>query len=239
MVIRILIADDHNLVRQGLRLLLDGVTGLEIVGEAKTGTEAVRLARHLQPDVVLMDLLMPDMDGVEATAAICDAVPDTKVLVLTGMPEERGVVPAVRAGAIGYLLKDADISDLRHAIKSAIAEQPQISAKAARLLMRAVHSPEGPDALTRRENAILLLLARGWANKEIAHDLEISETTVKSHVRHILTKLGVSSRTQAAMHAVRCGYVPNSGTSALDGKPATPANSADSWVERGCNPSLN
>lgn len=239
MTIRILIADDHNLVRQGLRFLLNGGTGLETVGEAATGSEAIRLARQLQPDVVLMDLLMPDMDGVEATAAICDAVPDTRVLVLTGMPEERGVVPAVRAGAIGYLLKDADISDLRHAIKGAMAQQPQLSAKAARLLMNAVHSPKEPDALTKRENAILLLLAQGWANKEIAHELEISETTVKSHVRHILTKLGVSSRTQAAMHAVRSGYLFGSGTSTLNGIPAMPANSAHDLVERRRTPSLN
>jgi DNA-binding NarL/FixJ family response regulator len=227
MAIRVLIADDHNLVRQGIRLLLSGGPGFEIVGEAETGSEAVRLARQLRPDVVLMDILMPDMNGVEATVAINATMPDTKVLILTGMPEDRGVVPAVRAGAIGYLHKGVNVSDLRHAIKCAVAGQPQISGKAARYLMKVVHGPEGPDSLTKLENAVLQLLAQGWANKEIARELEIAETTVKSHVRHILAKLGVCSRTQAALHAVRSGYIADSRTSTLDGLSATPANPAN------------
>lgn len=239
MPIRILIADDHNLVRQGLRYLLNGGTELEIVGEAATGSEAVRLARQLQPDVVLMDLLMPDMDGIEATAAICDSVPNTKVLVLTSVPEERGVVPAVRAGAIGYLLKNADISDLRHAIKGATSEHPQITAKAARHLMKAVHGTETPIVLTERENAILPLLAQGLANKEIAYELEISETTVKSHVRHILVKLGVSSRTQAALHAVRNGYGPDSRSLPPDEMSTQPADAASRWTGRRPSRSLS
>jgi DNA-binding NarL/FixJ family response regulator len=205
--IRVLIADDHSLVRQGLRLLLNGGTGIEVIGEAETGSQAVHLARQLRPDVILMDLLMPGMGGIAATAAIRDTVPESRVLVLTSVPEDQGVVQAVRAGAIGYVSKDVDASDLRYAIKCATAGQAQLSAKAASHLMREVQNPEGPDALTERESAILHLLAQGLANKEIARELGIAETTVKSHVRHILAKLGVGSRTQAAIHAVNEGYV--------------------------------
>lgn len=207
MTIRILIADDHLIVRQGLRLLLRMDPELVIVGEAADGAEAVRLARQLRPDLVLMDLLMPEMDGVAATAVIRGELPETEVLALTSVLEDRGVVEVVRAGAIGYILKDVDTDELRRAIKAAAAGRVQLSPEAASRLVREVRGPERPEALTERETAVLQLLAAGKANKEIAQELQIGETTVKSHVRHILAKLGVASRTQAALHAIRTGLV--------------------------------
>jgi two-component system, NarL family, response regulator LiaR len=207
MTIRILIADDHQIVRQGLRLLLKLDRDLEVVGEAEDGAEAVRLARQLRPDLVLMDLLMPEMDGVTATAAIRQEVPEAAVLVLTSVREDRGVVDAMRAGAIGYLLKDVHADALRRAIKAAAAGQIQLSPEASAILLREVRGPARPESLTERETAVLRLLTAGKANKEIAQELQIGETTVKSHVRHILAKLGAESRTQAALHAVRSGLV--------------------------------
>jgi NarL family two-component system response regulator LiaR len=207
MTVRILIADDHRVVRQGLRLLLKLDADLEVVGEAVDGAEAVRLSLQLKPDLVLMDLLMPIMDGVTATAEIRRAVPETEVLALTSVLEDRGVVEAVRAGAIGYLVKDVHAEELRRAVKAAAAGQVQLSPEATARLLREVRGPERPEPLTERETAVLGLLAAGKANKEIARELDIGETTVKSHVRHILAKLGVESRTQAALHAVRSGLV--------------------------------
>ena len=179
----------------------------EIVGEAEDGTQAVELARQTQPDVVLMDLLMPVMDGIEATAAIRNASPDIEVVALTSVLEDSAVIDAVRAGAIGYLLKDAQADELCRAIRAAAAGQVQLSPKAAERLVREVRAPASPEALTEREIEVLRLLADGRSNKEIAHDLMISEKTVKTHVSNILAKLGVSSRTQAALHAVRIGLV--------------------------------
>lgn len=213
MAIRILIADDHRVVRQGLRLLLKVDPELEVVGEAVDGKEAVRLTKQLRPDLVLMDLLMPGLDGVSATAEIRRDVPKTEVLALTSVPESRGVVDAVRAGAIGYLVKDVHSDELRRAIKAAAAGQVQLSTEATSRLLREVRGPERPEPLTERETAVLTLLAAGKANKEIARELAIGETTVKSHVRHILSKLGVESRTQAALHAVRSGLVLDSSDS--------------------------
>ena len=207
MAIRVLLADDHRVVRQGLRLLLRVDPELEVVGEAADGAEALRLARELRPDVVLMDLVMPAMDGIAATAAIRGELPETEVLALTSVLEDASVVGAVRAGAIGYLLKDADADALRRAIKAAAAGQVQLAPEAAARLLREVRAPESPEALTERETEVLRLLARGRANKEIARDLGIGEATVKTHVKHVLAKLGVQSRTQAALHAVRVGLV--------------------------------
>ena len=207
MAIRILIADDHRVVRQGLRLLFKVDPELEVVGEAANGAEAVRLARQLRPDVVLMDLVMPEMDGIAATRAIRGELAETEVLALTSVLEDACVVGAVRAGAIGYLLKDTHADELRRAIKAAAAGQVQLAPEAAARLLREVRAPESPEALTEREVDVLRLLARGLANKEIARDLGIGEATVKSHVKHVLAKLGVQSRTQAALHAVRIGLV--------------------------------
>ena len=207
MAIRILIVDDHSVVRQGLRMFLRLDPELEIVGEAANGAEALRLARELQPDVVLMDLLMPVMDGVTATAAIRRELPQTEVIALTSVLEDSSVFGAVRAGAIGYLLKDTEADELRRAIKAAAAGQVQLSPEAAMRLMREVRAPENPDELTERETEVLCLLAQGLSNKEIARELTIGEKTVKTHVSNILSKLNVPSRTQAALYAVRTGLV--------------------------------
>ena len=208
MAVRVLIADDHDVVRQGLRTFLELDPELEVVGEAVDGREAVRLAHRLRPEVVLMDLLMPELDGIAATQIIRRELPDTEVVALTSVLEDASVVGAVRAGAIGYLLKDTKAQELRHAIKAAAAGQVQLSPQAAARLMREVVAPERPEALSEREVDVLRLLARGLANKEIARHLSIAEKTVKTHVSSILGKLGVQSRTQAALYAGRIGLVP-------------------------------
>lgn len=207
MAIRVLVVDDHDVVRQGLRMFLKPDRELELVGEAANGAEALRLARELKPDVVLMDLLMPVMDGIAATAAIREELPDVEVLALTSVLEDQAVVGAVRAGAIGYLLKDTKAADLRRAIKAAAAGQVQLSPQATARLMREIRTPESHAVLTERETDVLRLLARGASNKEIAHELKISDETVKSHVSSILAKLNVPSRTQAALYAMHTGLV--------------------------------
>jgi len=213
MAIRIVIADDHSVVRQGLRMFLGLDPELDVVGEAANGVEAVALAQQHQPDVVLMDLLMPEMDGISATALIRREVPKTVVLMLTSVLEDEQVIGAIRAGAIGYLLKDTEANELRDAIKAAAAGQVQLSPKAAARLMREVNAPHSPEVLTERETEVLRLLAMGQANKEIARSLQIGEKTVKTHVSNILGKLGLHSRTQAALYAVRIGLVSASSPS--------------------------
>lgn len=207
MPIRILIADDHSVVRQGLRMFLGLDPELEIIGEASDGAEAVKMAHELNPDVVLMDMLMPVMGGIEATQTIRRELPDTEVIALTSVLDDGSVVGAVKAGAIGYLLKDTQADELRRAIKAAAAGQVQLSPQAAARLMREVRTPEPAAAaeLTERENDVLRLIAQGKANKEIAQDLVIGEKTVKTHVSNILMKLGVQSRTQAALYAAQNG----------------------------------
>ncbi|HEY1011491.1 MAG TPA: response regulator transcription factor [Herpetosiphonaceae bacterium] len=207
MTIRIVIADDHSVVRQGLRMFLSLDPELEVVGEAGNGEEALQLTRKLKPDLVLMDLLMPVMDGIAAIGAIRRELPDTEVLALTSVLEDASVIGAVRAGAIGYMLKDTQADELCRAIKAAAAGQVQLSPQAAARLMREVRAPESPESLTEREIEVLCLLAQGLANKEIALSLHIGEKTVKTHVSNILAKLGVPSRTQAALYAVRLGLV--------------------------------
>jgi DNA-binding NarL/FixJ family response regulator len=207
MAIRILIADDHSVVRQGLRMFLGLDPDFEIVGEASDGAQALALARQLKPDVILMDLLMPVMDGIEATAAIRRELPDVEVIALTSVLEDASVIGAVRAGAIGYLLKNAEADELCRAIRAAAAGQVQLSPKAAERLLREVRAPESPEVLTERETEVLRLLAQGQANKEIARALNIGEKTVKTHVSNILAKLNVPSRTQAALYAVCIGLV--------------------------------
>ena len=208
MPIRILIADDHSVVRQGLRMFLSLDPELEVIGEAENGEEAVARARALNPDVVLMDMLMPVMDGVTATTQIRSEMPDTEVIALTSVLDDGTVVGAVRAGAIGYLLKDTEADELCRAIKAAAAGQVQLSPDAATRLMREVRTPDEPaQALTDREGDVLRLLAQGKANKEIAAELTIGEKTVKTHVSNILLKLDVRSRTQAALYAAQHGLV--------------------------------
>jgi DNA-binding NarL/FixJ family response regulator len=207
MPIRIMLVDDHTVVRQGLRMFLALEPDLEVVGEAENGAEAVRMAKELKPDVVLMDLLMPVMDGITAIGVLRREQPDTEVIALTSVLEDEKVVGAVRAGAIGYLLKDTQADELCRAIKAAAAGQVQLSPQAAARLMREVKAPESPETLTERETEVLRLLAKGQSNKEIAQGLVIGEKTVKTHVSNILAKLGVPSRTQAALYAVRIGLV--------------------------------
>ena len=207
MTIRILLVDDHTVVRKGLRTFLSYDPDLEVVGEAADGAQALSLARELTPDVVLMDLLMPGMDGIAATAAIRRDLPETEVLALTSVLEDASVVGAVRAGAIGYLLKDTQAEALCQAIKAAAAGQVQLTPKAAARLMQAIAAPESPEALTERETEVLRLLAQGQSNKQIARSLNNTEKTIKTHVSRILSKLGVQSRTQAALYAIRTGLV--------------------------------
>jgi DNA-binding NarL/FixJ family response regulator len=207
MSIRVLLADDHSVVRQGLRMFLSLDPELEIVGEAADGVEALNLAKTLKPDVVLMDLLMPAMDGIAAISAVRRELPETEVIALTSVLEDGSVVGAVRAGAIGYLLKDTDADELRRAIKAAAAGQVQLSPKATIRLLREIRAPDSPESLTGRETEVLKALARGQSNKEIAHNLSISEKTVKTHVSHILDKLQILSRTQATLYAIRVGLV--------------------------------
>jgi DNA-binding NarL/FixJ family response regulator len=207
MTIKVLIVDDHQVVRQGLRMFLGSDPELEIVEEARNGAEALQLAHVLHPDVVLMDLLMPVMDGVCATKAIRCQLPDTEVLALTSVLEDALVVDAMRAGAIGYLLKDTHANQLCRAIKAAASGQVQLSPQVSARLLGAGIVPDRNPSLTDRELGVLRCLARGKANKEIASTLNICEETVKTHVSHILAKLDVSSRTQAALFAVRSGLV--------------------------------
>jgi NarL family two-component system response regulator LiaR len=207
MAIRVLITDDHGVVRQGLRMFLSLNPDIEVVGEAENGWEAVAMARELKPDVVLMDLLMPVMDGIEATAAIRSELPEVEVMALTSVLGDASVTGAIKAGAIGYLLKDTEAEELHRAIRGAAEGKVQLAPEAAARLMREVRAPESPEELTERESEVLKLVARGKANKQIASDLFVEEKTVKAHVASILRKLGVQSRTQAALHAVRTGLV--------------------------------
>jgi len=207
MSIRLLIVDDHGVVRQGLRMYLALDPELEVVGEAANGAEALRLAHELKPDVVLMDLLMPVMDGVAATEAIRRELPEVEVIALTSVLEDSAVYGAMRAGAIGYLLKDTEADELCWAIKAAAAGQVQMSPAVAARLLREVPAPQHQEPLTERETEVLRELALGKSNKEIAAALVIAEKTVRTHVSNILAKLGVSSRTQAVLHAVRSGLV--------------------------------
>ena len=209
MTIKVLIVDDHDVVRQGLKMYLGLDADLEVVGEAENGQEALALARNLRPDVILMDLLMPVMDGITAIAVIRQELPETEIIALTSVLEDASVVGAVRAGAIGYLLKDTKAEGLCRAIKAAAEGQVQLSPQAAARLMREVKATQSPEKLTERETDVLRLLALGRSNKEIALELSIGEKTVKTHVSSVLAKLGVPSRTQAALYAVRIGLVPN------------------------------
>lgn len=207
MAIRVLIADDHKVVRQGLRLFLLIDPDIEVVGEAANGAEAVKLAHLLAPDLVLMDILMPVMDGISATVAIRNERPEIEVLGLTSILEDSAVVEIMRAGAIGYLLKDLDGDELCRAIHAAAAGQVQLAPEALTRLMRELHPPEQLEVLTEREKDVLRLLGQGQSNKQIARALQLQEETVKTHVSKILHKLGVQSRTQAVLYAMRIGLM--------------------------------
>jgi len=205
--VRVVIADDHAVVRRGLRTFLDLDSDIQVVGEAVNGEEAIQLARERRPDVVLMDLLMPVVDGLTAIKRIREELPEVEVLALTSVLDDASVTGAIRAGAIGYLLKNTEAEELRRAIKSASEGKVHLSPEAAARLVREVQIPGSPEALTERETAVLRLVAKGQANKQIARELRIGEQTVKTHVSSILSKLHLRSRTQAALFAAERGLV--------------------------------
>jgi NarL family two-component system response regulator LiaR len=210
--IRILLVDDHAVVREGLRAFLELQEDFEIVGEAGDGEAGVREAERLRPDVILMDLVMPGLDGVRAMRALRETLPEARVIVLTSFTEDDRLLPAIQAGAAGYLLKDAQPAELARAVRAAHAGEALLDpAVAARLVDAIAEDSRGEprERLTPREREVLGLIAQGRPNKLIARELEISEKTVKAHVGRVLDKLGVSDRTQAALYAVRTGIVRN------------------------------
>lgn len=208
--IRVLIVDDHEIVREGLRTLFSEESEFEVAGEAASGEEAVSLVGSLAPDVVLMDLVMPGLDGIEATRRILERHPTVRILVLTSFADEPHVRRAIEVGATGFLLKDVLKGDLLKAIRSVAAGEPALHPEVQRQLLRQVTGVGRPvaESLTEREMAVLKLIGRGKSNKEIAKALHLSEGTVKGHVSAVLSKLGVEDRTQAALFAVREGWVP-------------------------------
>jgi DNA-binding NarL/FixJ family response regulator len=207
--IRILLAEDQTLMRQGLKTILDLERGFEVVGEAEDGKAAVKLALQLRPDIILMDVQMPQMNGVEATAAICHSWPEARVIILTTFDRDDYVFEGVRAGAVGYLLKDLPATKLVETIRCVQAGEVFIQPEIASRTLRAVLRPEGGlvEPLSEREREVLVMLAQGIPNKEIADKLHIAEGTVKNHVSNILGKLQVQNRTQAADIARRRGLV--------------------------------
>jgi NarL family two-component system response regulator LiaR len=207
--IRVLIVDDHAIVRKGIRALLATEPDIQVIGEASDGAEAIALAQALHPDVILMDLVMPKIDGIEATRQITASQPGVRVLVLTSFAADDKVFPAIKAGALGYLLKDTGPDDLLRAIHQVHLGQPTLEPSIARkVLSELAHPPQEPltpDPLTERELDVLRRVAQGNSNKEIAEQLEIAEMTVRAHVSNILGKLHLASRTQAALYALRKG----------------------------------
>jgi NarL family two-component system response regulator LiaR len=211
-MIRVLLVDDHAVVREGLRTFLELQDGIEVAGEAEDGEQAVEQAERLRPDVILMDLVMPRLDGVGAMRRLRSIHPEIRVVVLTSFLEDEHLLPAMQAGAAGYLLKNAEPAELARAIRAAYAGEVIIDPTVAALLVRALADGSAPhtieeDKLTRRERDVLELIVGGRSNKRIALELGISEKTVKTHVGHVLAKLGVTDRTQAALLAVRDGLV--------------------------------
>jgi DNA-binding NarL/FixJ family response regulator len=215
--IRVAIADDHAVVRQGLRTFLELQDGMEVVGEAADGEEAVALVERTAPDVLLLDLVMPRVDGLAAIKLVRERAPATRILVLTSFADDHTVLPAVRAGAAGYLLKDVQPPELAAAIRTVHAGEALLAPTVATMLVEQLAAEDGADAtpagtaahshLTPRELEVLAELARGRANKAIAFELGVSERTVKTHVSNILGKLGFTDRTQAAVYAVEHGLV--------------------------------
>lgn len=206
--VKVMIVDDHAIVREGLTMLLSEEPDIEVVGEARDGVEALTRISHLQPDVVLMDLVMPNKDGIAATTEIRQEYPDCQVLVLTSFAEDQRVPDAIQAGAVGYLLKDVLKADLLRAIHAAARGEPTLHPEAQRQLMQQVAAPDPPnllDTLTDREMDVLRLISQGNSNKEIAATLHLAEGTVKGYVSTILGKLQVADRTQAALYAVKHG----------------------------------
>jgi len=207
--IRVFIADDHTIVRKGIQAVLEIVPDIKVVGEAGTGSDAVSRVEELEPDVILMDLVMPEMDGIEAIQRIKESQPDARILVLTTFAGEDKILPAIKAGALGYHLKDSRPEDLAQAIRQVNRGEsslhPVIARKVLEELSRPSDRPPTPDPLTQREVEVLRLVAQGLENREIAEKLVITEATVRTHVSNITGKLHVASRTQAALYALREG----------------------------------
>ena len=214
--IRVLLADDQTIVRKGMHALLDAIDGIEVVGEATNGREAAVLAAELKPDVVLMDLLMPECDGVEATRRISRTDPDVNVVILTGIGTEDKLLAAVRAGALGYLRKDADTEALTQAVRQVAGGgswlPPDLTRRVLNELAHPAPRQAQPDALTDRELTVLKLLAQGRTNAQMAEEMFVSEVTVRTHVSHLQDKLGVANRVQAALYALRTGIAKLEGT---------------------------
>jgi NarL family two-component system response regulator LiaR len=208
-LIRVFVADDHAIVRNGIAAVLELVPDIEVVGEAENGREAFHRVEQLQPDVILMDLVMPEMDGIEATRRIKDRHPEVRILVLTTFAGEDKIFPAIKAGALGYHLKDSRPEELVQAIRQVHRGEsslhPVIARKVLEELSRPSERPPTPDPLTPREVEVLRLVAQGLENPEIAERLVITEATVRTHVSNITSKLHVASRTQAALYALREG----------------------------------
>lgn len=206
--IRVIIVDDHDMVRSGLEVFLETCDDLALVGEASSGNDAVRLCTELQPDVVLMDLLMPDMDGVSATRAIRQTNPNIQIIALTSFKDRELVQEALQAGAIGYLLKNISIDELADAIRAAHSGKSILAPEATQALIEAATQPPTPGYdLTQREREVLALMVSGLNNREIAEELTISRSTVKNHVSNILSKIGVTSRTEVVAIAVQHNLV--------------------------------
>lgn len=209
--VRVFIADDHAIVRKGIRALLSTEPDIEVIGEAADGMQAVEQVLHLRPDVTLMDLVLPGIEGAEAIASILEVWSQARILVLTSFVTDEKVLPAIRAGARGYLLKDSSPEDLIRAIRQVDRGESPLDPAVAGRVMSALSQPEapipGPDALTARELDVLREVARGCSNQEIAARLSLSEATVRTHISHILSKLGLASRTQATLYALREGLV--------------------------------
>jgi NarL family two-component system response regulator LiaR len=211
--IKVLVVDDHGLVRQGLRTYLDLHEDISIVGEAENGIDALEKVKQFTPDIVLMDLVMPEMDGIEATQKISAAYPDMKIIVLTSFTEDEKVFSAIKAGAVGYLLKDISPTDLAKAIQAVHSGETHLHPDITKKLIKQFVNPKSeaettPEGLTPREMEVLQLIAQGLSNKELAKGLTISEKTVKTHLSSIYSKLNLSDRTQAAIYALKHDLVP-------------------------------
>jgi len=208
-IIRVLIVDDHIIVRRGIKALLAETDDIEVIGEADNGQEAIRLAKELEPDVILMDLLMPKMDGIEATRQVIAQQPHMRVLVLTSFVGDEKIFPAIKAGAMGYLLKDSEPSELIRTIYGVHRGEPSLHSSIARKMIKEIleapSEKRSPDPLTGREVEVLQLLAKGLSNDEIARQLNVSEVTVRTHISHLLAKLHLANRVQATLYALREG----------------------------------
>ncbi|MDB4898028.1 MAG: two-component response regulator [Firmicutes bacterium] len=206
-MIRVLLVDDHKLVREGLKIYLGTEPGIAVIGEAEDGASAAQVAAQLKPDVILMDLMMPGSDGIEGTRLCLAASPASRVIVLTSMPDDERVMPAIRAGALSYLLKDVSAEELAAAIRGAAVGKPTLHPMAATRMMQELSAPprkvSALDEVSPRELEVLQLIAKGKSNKEIGEQLFIGERTVKTHVSHLLEKLQMQDRTQLAIYAVQ------------------------------------